>query len=112
MPLGQRCRIRACQRGLQSGFAESERYQGARLCGGCQACGARTGRIIEETAPESLGGWNLEKIDIGSDGDESHATVERLKSDLTVVRKMVSGQVALKSELRDALDAPSRFEAR
>lgn len=56
--------------------------------------------------------WTVEKIDMVCKNDEARPAVERLDTDLMVLCKQVHGHATVKSELRDAQDAASWFEAR
>lgn len=75
-------------------------------------------QAVGETFPLSLAGWTLEKIGIHCEHKMDSAFVERHITYREAVRKQVSGQAALQSDLHDGQDASplikfwhrSRFE--
>lgn len=67
--------------------------------------------LAEETAAASLVGCTLEKTNLVCKNDESHAMLERLNTDLATIRKQVSSQATVQSDLGDAQDSSFWFEA-
>lgn len=97
--------------GLQSGFAEPKRYPWACVWSERQNVVQNLVGINEETVGALLAAWTLEKIDMDCQQDASWARVEPPSTDLRTVRKLVSTQVPLQSELCSAQETPSHLVA-
>lgn len=69
-------------------------------------------RVVESAAAASLVCWTPDKIDIVPKRDEALAAVERLNTDLIVLRKQVFGHTTVHFELCGAQYASFRFGTR
>lgn len=68
--------------------------------------------VVEETAAAPLACWTLKKIDTVSKHEEVRTTVELFNTGIMALREDVSAQMTVQSELQDAQNTSSRFQAR
>lgn len=69
-------------------------------------------QVVEETAAASLSGWNWEKTDMDRERDQACTTLKRINNVFMEFRKQGFAQETVWSELQNAQEVASRFEAR